>query len=176
MKITRIKCLKAKVSLEDIAADLRLKIADEGFITEVRVVNSSRIDLGLHMKSFVVDTKIHGYNTRHNPHSNPKRTQVPSWDQRVLYNEIVNKCLDKYNISANVTSGCFIIRKGTESMSEYDWHDQKPEWMYHNESRGYYVEEGFDEDAFKERRRQAARERRAKAKQREEQRPHLKLA
>lgn len=175
MKITRIKCLKAKVSLEEIAADLRLKIADEGFITEVRVVNSSRIDLGLHMCSFKIDTKIHGYNTRHSPHSNPKRSSTPSWNQRVTYNEIVNKCLDKYNISANVTSGVFTIRVGSDSKNESDWYDQIPHWMHHNESRGFYIEEGFDEDEFKERRRQAARERRAKAKQREDQRPHLRI-
>jgi hypothetical protein len=165
MKITRIKCLKANVTLEEIAADLRLKIADEGFITKVRVVNSSRIDLGMHMKSFVIDTKIHGYNTRHNPHSNPKRSSTPSWTQRVTYNNIINKCLDKYNISANIKSGPFTIRLGTKSFIENDWYDQKPEYLYHNESRGYLLEEGFDEDEAKKRKSQAAKARREAAKQ-----------
>ena len=165
MRITKITIDGKKIgetNMQALAKVLREKIQEAGFITDVDVVNSSCIKLGLHMKSFIIDTKVHGYNTRHNPYSNPRRTSVPSWNQRVEYNNIVNKCLDKYNISANIKSGCFTIRQGVNSMNESDWHNQVPDWMHHNEMRGWYLEEGFDEDAAKERKRQARKERKLK--------------
>lgn len=142
MKITRIR--SAKAGLDVIASQLQHAIKRAGYISEVRVINSSRIDIGMHMCSFRVDVNVHGYNARYNPHMKYKagyaRTATPTWDQRVDFNNIVNSVLDKFKVSANVKSGDFIIRKGTECMTEDDWFDQKPEWMHHNEMRGFRIE------------------------------------
>ncbi len=141
MKITRIK---SKAGLDVIAAQLQHAIAKAGYISEVKIVNKSRIDIGMHMCSFRVNVAVHGYNARYNPYMNYKagykRTSTPTWDQRVEFNDIVNAVLNKFKASANIKSGPFVIRKGTEAMTESDWHNQKPSYLLENEARGFSVE------------------------------------
>ncbi len=140
MRITRIK----GPMLQLLQSKLQYEITKAGYISDVTIMNTSRIDIGLHMCSFRVNTKVHGYNARYNPHmtykAGYKRTSTPTWEQRVDFNNIVNAVLNKYKVSCNVTSGDFIIRQGTKVFTEYDWENQKPDYMHQNEMRGYRVE------------------------------------
>jgi hypothetical protein len=146
MKLTRIRCKGKKIHndlMHVIGKHLRVTLKNAGFITEYYVINSSRIDLKLRMRSFKIDIGKLGYNASYNPHTEYKvgyrRTCTPTWQQRVDYNNIVNEVLDSFNVSCNIVSGCYTIREGLESMDEYDWQDQKPMWQYHNENRGIYI-------------------------------------
>ena len=148
MKITKIQKNNDKLSQDDLqalATELQYTLFRAGFRTNAKVVNSSRIDLGLHMKSFVIDINKLGYNARYSPYCSSKkgfrRTSSPTWDQRVEYNNLVNEVLTKWAISANVKSGEFTIRQGKDELTEKDWQDQKPSWYYRNEANGYYVAE-----------------------------------
>ena len=67
------------------------------------------------------------------------RTNVPTWNQRVTYNNVVNQVLTFFNVSANVKSGDYTVRHGLEAMTERDWYNQKPMWVTMNEDKGYYV-------------------------------------
>jgi len=182
MRITSIRTkgqLPSTDIILNVERELRRRFAKAGYVTEVNAETRSAIKIGLHMRSFKLDLSKHDRNLRHAPGLPLKLTDVPTWDQRVEFNGIVNAVLNKFKLSANVKSGPFTIRKGTQVFTECDWLDQKPEWITYNECRGYYVE-AVDEKAFVEERRitrlKAQREKRAQAKQREDQRPHLSLA
>lgn len=181
MKVTsiRIKGLKPEdIELQIIQSQLEYRFAKAGFITEVSIVNKTSLKIGLWMKSFKLDTNKWDRNLQINPHLSPKLTTTPNWDQRVSFNNIVNSVLNKFKVSANVKSGPFTIRKGKQTFDKYDWYDQKPEWIRHNEFRGYGVQ-AIDEKHFLECRRielnKKANEKRAQASQRLAQRPHLSL-
>lgn len=116
------------------------KLEVQGFITEAHVLSSSAIKIGLPMRSFRIDVNHIGHNARISQHvSSPKgykRTDVPTWDQRVAFNDTVNALLDKWEIVALVKSGCFTVRdKLKGAHSESDWENQVPSWMgYHGAS------------------------------------------
>ena len=147
MKLTNIRDYQGKKlkpeTLEFIANRLVVLLNEAGFITDCTVVNSSRIDLSYQKKSFVIDTARIGYNARLNPHMNYKkgyaRTQIPTWSQRVEYNNIINEHLDLLKVSCNIKSMHYIIRQGNEAMTERDWEDQKTTWEYLNEDKGFKV-------------------------------------
>lgn len=172
MKITsmrhgRNRALPSTDLILEIERTLRARFKRAGFITEVHAQTRSSLKIGMHMCSFRIDTNVHDRNLRHNPHLPSKLTNVPTWDQRVVFNDIVNAVLNKFRISANVRSGEFTIRKGTECMTENDWSDQKPSWITENECRGYYVEACDEREYVNERRLErlkVARQRRAQAK------------
>jgi hypothetical protein len=136
MRITKIKDFDGSKIGSDGLEVLQLALTnvfkDAGFITEVSIVNSSSIKIGLWMRCFSVDVQKHGYNAIvyknnfMNLKKGYKRTTVPTWDQRVEFNNILNKVLDSHHVSANIKSGPFTIRKGTESMTENDWMHQTP--------------------------------------------------
>lgn len=93
--------------------DKQLKLA--GFITDVNSYNRTTINLGLHMKSFIVDHNLLGYNARldHGYRATIKgftRTSIPTWSQREDYNHIVNNVLDQFDVVCNVKSGEYIVR------------------------------------------------------------------
>jgi len=140
MKLTRIK---SKLPLEKLAFELERAIRAAGYISEAKVINSTRIDIGLHMRSFKVNTAVHGYNASYNPFINYKagfkRTNTPTWDQRVEYNNVINKVLNKYKVSCKIKSGDFIIRDGLISMTESDWMVQKPSYISENELKGFLI-------------------------------------
>lgn len=140
MKITRmnIKGEKLGALLETIKAQLDFEFNLKGFITDVYVVNSQSIKIGLWMKTFKLDTLKHDRNLQVNPYQK-KLTTLPTWDQCVIFNNVVNKVLNKFKVSANVKSGPFTIREGKTCHTEYEWSDQKPLWIYENERRGYYI-------------------------------------
>jgi hypothetical protein len=148
--------------LGTIQAQLEFEFNKKGFITNVYIVNSQSIKIGLWMRTFKLDTLKHDRNLQVNPYQS-KLTSLPNWDQRVIFNNIVNKVLDKFKVSANIKSGPYTIREGLECMTEYDWQDQKPAWVYENERKGYYVI-AVNEKEFiaqrKEKRRLAQKERR----------------
>lgn len=184
MKITSMRHAGAIPSTDlilEIERTLKRRLSKAGFITGVEAMTRTSMKLGLHMRSFKLDLTIHDRNLRHNPHTGTKLTDTPTWDQRVEFNNIVNAVLTKFKISARVRSGAFIIRDGTKAMTESDWHDQTPEYMRHNESRGYYIETCDEREYIKERkelRNRLARERRAQAKaapQAQAARPALSL-
>jgi hypothetical protein len=170
MKITSIR-VKGQLPSTDLILEiertLRRRFARAGFITQVAAQTRSCIKIGLHMRSFKLDLTKHDRNLRHNPHLGAKLTDTPTWQQRVEFNNIVNSVLNKFRVSANVKSGPFTIRAGRQVFTESDWFDQKPGYLRHNESHGYYIEE-CDEHEFLEERRiernRLARERRAAAK------------
>lgn len=108
-----------------------------GFRTDVKWLNSTSIKIGLHKSSFRIDTDKLGYNARigrfvYSP-KGYKRTDTPTWDQRVEFNNIVNDVFDRLRLTAGIKSGCFIIReRDFGRKSERHWEDQTPTWMgYH---------------------------------------------
>lgn len=142
-----MKCLKIRTSsgslpsqslINRVITQLKREFKVAGFKTDVYQLNSTAIKIGLHGCSFRIDTTKHGYNLRLSPH-NTKRTSIPTWDQRVIFNNIVNKVFNKFELSSNITSGPFTIRDGLYNKTEIHWKYEKPEYMYHNELSGYIV-------------------------------------
>lgn len=170
MRITKMRIKGEVPSTEvtfEIERTLRNRLAKAGYITNVNALTRTALKIGLHMRSFKLDLTKHDRNLRHNPYLPSKLTDTPTWDQRVEFNDIVNAVLNKFKVSARVVSGPFTIRDGVKCMNENDWYDQKPAWITHNESRGWYVE-SVNERAFTEERRlernEKARARRAQKK------------
>src|ERR1700684_2985374 len=100
MKITkmRIKGLKPNKDQQiDILLTLASKLDKAGFITQVSIATSSSLRIGLRMKSFVLDVSKHDRNLK----SNTRLTNLPTWHQRVKFNNIVNSVLNKFKVSAN---------------------------------------------------------------------------
>lgn len=143
MKITKIRTKQNEKPsmdvLNSVKTDLNLAFKKAGFITDVYIINNVSMKIGLHMRSFSLDLTKHDRNLQCNPHLNPKLTNLPTWDQRVIFNNLINKVFNKYKLSANIKSGPFTIRKGFESMNENDWYYQRPEHLLENVARGYEV-------------------------------------
>jgi len=117
--------------LELIAERLELELGSKGYITEYTVINSSRIDLKLRGRSFKVNTDKLGYNAKldNSIKHGYRRSNTPTWGQRVDYNNTVNRVLNDYEVSCKVVSGDFTIRNGVVCFDERDWKDQVPYWM-----------------------------------------------
>lgn len=147
MKLTNIRDYNGKKldreTLEFIGQHLVANLKDAGYITEYYVINSSRIDLKLRGRSFKIDIEQLGYNAQLNPYMNYKagyrRTCTPTWAQRVEYNNIINEHLNLRKISCNIKSLHYIIREGTTCFNEFDWENQKKDYEYQNEMRGFRV-------------------------------------
>lgn len=113
MKITRMKLKNDdEWSLNELSHKLKFKLLAKGYITEVDLNNGK---IGMHMRSFKIDTKKLGYNAKinymaSNPKAGYKRTDVPLWEQREEFNHIVNDFFDKHKITANIISGKYLIR------------------------------------------------------------------
>jgi hypothetical protein len=139
MKITKIRKFNKKldwIELSNLNKALQDAIDNAGYISQVRNVNSSRIDVSNNGCSFVIDINKHGYNTRaHNGH----KTRFPTWTQRVEFNNIIQKVLDDNDISCNVTSLHYKIREGLYNYDETDWLAMRKNWEHHNESLGYCI-------------------------------------
>lgn len=104
-----------------------------GFVTEVSHLTKSSIKVGMHKKCFTIDTNKHGYNARFGAYVSTKsgyrRTNIPTWKQRVAFNDILNDILDEFGVSCNIKSGMFTIRDKNGRKNEQYWIDQLPEWM-----------------------------------------------
>jgi hypothetical protein len=120
--------------LDDICEMIVGMTNSRGFITEAQRLTGTALKIGLHMRSFRIDVNKVGHNARISRYVDSpkgyKRTDVPTWDQRVEFNNIVNKIFDKFGLEANIKSGCFTIRdKVKGAHTESDWEDQTPSWM-----------------------------------------------
>lgn len=120
MKITKIRSDNEKLSstkMTVITNELKQAFNKAGFITEVSIVNSSSIKIGMHMCSFRVDTNKLGYNARINSYTvrrckaGYKKTSTPTWTQREEFNHIINNVLDLYKVKANIKSGDYTVRR-----------------------------------------------------------------
>lgn len=120
--------------LEDVCELIVAACERKGFKTDAHRLTGSAIKIGLHMSSFRVITSKLGHNARIGRYVDSpkgyKRTDVPTWDQRVEFNNIVNKLFDKFGLVANIKSGCFTVRdKKKGAHTEDDWDNQTPSWM-----------------------------------------------
>lgn len=93
------------------------RAARVGFIVDAEMEDDSTIDIGLHMRSFRIDVNKIGHNAKLNGqygHKSPKgyiRTDVPTWDQRVEFNNLVNAVFDSHKLIASIISGNYTVRK-----------------------------------------------------------------
>ena len=120
--------IKAEVIFE-----LKRRFKNAGFRTSISVTTSTGLKIGLHMCTFRIDRSIHDRNLRHNPFIGSKLTDIPTWEQRVEFNDIVNSVLNKFKVSGRIRSGPFTIRDGMHAFNENDWTLQKPEYIVINE-------------------------------------------
>jgi hypothetical protein len=130
MKATRIKqvqktgasTLVSESILEAVCAEIVSLTAKVGFITGARVVSKGGISIGIHSRQFRINTAKLGYNARlcGDSPKGYKRVDVPTWDQRVEFNGIVNKVFDRFKLSASIISGNYTVRS-TESGAFYRW-------------------------------------------------------
>jgi len=156
MKITKIRTKKNEIPSTNIILqferELRQQFKTAGFITNVNAETRTGIKIGLRMRSFSLDLTKHSRNLYISPYGD-KLTNLPTWDQRVVFNNIVNKVMNKYKLSGNVKSGPYTIRQGFTVMDEYDWQDQKPDYVYANEMRGHGPIVSVNEKEYLEERR-----------------------
>lgn len=170
MKITKMRIKGKKLNSDEIQVivfSLRARLGRAGYVTNVESLTETSIKVGMHMASFRIDTTVHDRNLYHTPHAEPKLTNLPTWEQRVDFNNIVNAVLNKFKVSANVKSGDYTVRKGDVSMTETDWNAQMPEGQRYAFAQGRFIE-AIDEKSFLEKRRvkrnELARSRRAQAR------------
>ena len=124
MKITKIRIDGKKPTTEQltrIVDQLRNETKAAHFITNVNIVNSSRIDLVLRREHFKIDVLELGYNTLVRFDGKKIRTNKPSHNQRKEYNNIVNKVLDDNNVAAVVRSGPVMVREYGYTYTNLDW-------------------------------------------------------
>lgn len=134
MRITRLRTNEGKKlnagQLQELRNALDSAIAADHFITYVSIINGSRIDTGMHMKSFTVNTDILGkngrvytYSARHSV-KGYVRTNLPTWEQREQHNHTINGVLDRFEYKANIKSGPYDIRKfNTGAITYWGSHD-----------------------------------------------------
>ena len=126
MKVTKMRNEDNKKfpveTLEMIAQALEAAFGQAGFNTYVTVANGSALNISQGGRCFSVDTNKLGYNAIV-PFCNSygftidstgvkgyKRTDIPTWDQRVEFNNILNSVLDRYSVKAEVKAKPFVIR------------------------------------------------------------------
>lgn len=138
MKLTCIRTQTGDKPVDDqisaVENELNNAFSASGFITDV---NLSFGKIGLHMRSFRINTDTLGHNARTSPWGREiagwKKTDVPTWDQRVEFNDIINNVFDRFGWSANIKSGTFHIRsKKIGAFNESDWNDQDRGGFYGN--------------------------------------------
>lgn len=142
MKITKMRTngqVLDESMMMKIMSDLDKRFKKAGYLTNVNEVNSSSIKIGQHMRSFSIDTDMHDRNLQCNPYAQ-RLTNLPYWDQRVEFNDIINDVLNKFKVSANVKSGPYTIRQGERVFNEGDWSNQMPDYIRSNMAKGHYIE------------------------------------
>jgi hypothetical protein len=114
---------------------LDYKFNEAGFLTSVYQLNGTSLNISQGGKCFSVDVSKLGHNARLPYVTNQygtycgikyirgyKKTSLPTWDQRVRFNNILNEVLDFYKVTCNIKSGPFVIRdRKNGSMHECDW-------------------------------------------------------
>lgn len=165
---------------EEYSRLLQGELERAGFITEVTAKTHTQWKIGLHMKCFVIDTDVLGQNIRHSRYKASLvgfvKTNLPTWDERVEFNDIINDFLDRNQLRCNIKSGPFTVRTYEGgARCEYDWRHEIPDWMIHNATLDgvdvLNVIEKQTEDhvaEYKEARRKRNRELRAAKKQQQQ--------
>lgn len=118
MRATCIRMISGKRlslhSFNKLRLELQRQFAKAGFETNIYMISSCSIKIGLHMKSFTIDPNILGYNAKVGRYVNSpkgyKRTTTPLWEQREDFNHIVNDAFDKFGLQANIKSGYYKVR------------------------------------------------------------------
>lgn len=175
MKATKLRYTDGKKLTERMAQEIARVIegdlSNAGFCTDVSAPTHTtlRIAYGSHA-CFVIDTDKRGYNYREDRHRSLvgwKRTAVPTWDERVEFNDALNATLDRLGLRCNIKSGPYTVRCYERGgMDESVWIEEKPYYQCENEERFGTIEKltpEMIEDA-KQKRREIARERRAQQK------------
>jgi hypothetical protein len=151
MKITKLRKITSKgnVKLSDsefneLFKELELRLTNAGLLynTYIEKLNSTSFKISGNSRSFSIDVQKLGYNAQHNPFLNGKgfrRTNLPTWDQRVEFNNIVNAVFTEMNLVANIKSGFYVIRQGSIELKVRDWVQQKPSFQLQNEASGIYI-------------------------------------
>lgn len=174
--------------LTQLCSNVVLWTAVKGFVTRAEVLNSGAIKIGWHMSSFRVNTAWIGHNARVGMYVDSpkgyKRTNVPTWDQRVEFNNIVNAQFDQMKLKAIIKSGCFTIREHESgAWNEGHWEAQTPIWMgYHGaivDGLGRVISEILPEKEAREQcdsdRRETEHRQARNAARRVSKRPQLRL-
>ncbi len=105
-----------QAQLSQIALNLEQKLREKGYSVNIATTGGK-----MTFKNIRLIPDITGYNIS----QLGKRGRILNWDDWVKVNNIVNKQLDRTEISANVSSlgGKFQIRQGKLSMTATDWDD-----------------------------------------------------
>lgn len=122
MQVTSIRKRGKKLDqfeLIELAIKIQKAFDRAGFRTHVRAVGLSGIHISENSKCFTIDPNIHARNAKYLRYRTEvglswKRTLLPTWQQRVQFNNILNQILDKANITASIRSGIFTIRSVRE--------------------------------------------------------------
>jgi len=113
-------------TINNLINTLQVEFNKNHFIVDVVQVSKKRIKLIKHQCQFKINTNVLGYNY----HARTgRRTSVPTWSERVQFNNIINNVLDSFDISADVKSTGFIIRIDKQSFTENDWLNNKPHYL-----------------------------------------------
>lgn len=126
----------------DLERTLARRLEKAGFMTRVEAKTRSCLKIGLHRASFRINKAKLGSNARvQYQYGRSKkgyvRTDVPTWEQRVEFNDIVNDVFDRFKLSARIKSGIFSIRdRKTGRFGEDMWKDQGS--MTHSSRTGRY--------------------------------------
>jgi len=128
MRATNIRIAGKKPTREELAhvADmLRGAYLLAGYVTDVEI-RGAALTISSGMGQFRVDTDRLGYNARlprdswhgfggqGNTIRGYARTDVPTWEQRVEFNNLTNGVLDALNVSATIRSGPFTVRSARD--------------------------------------------------------------
>lgn len=122
--------------LEELSQRLQRQLKRNHFITHCSPIGQSGVKIGLNGKCFTIDVKALGYNGRFLQSwqrkidgVDYKLTNLPTWEERVMFNDIVNDVFDAMKISAAIKSGVFVVRdyvKGRRSESDWQRDALKP--------------------------------------------------
>lgn len=141
MKITNMRLdnpngrLLTRQEIAAVLGDLERAIYRAGFVSNVREISKSGVNIAVSGKTFKINPKFHGYNARVGYYDGRGvvvqkasetgyvKTDIPTWEQRVEFNHLINDVLDKHNVSADVRStGNFIVRsRETGAVRDWKW-------------------------------------------------------
>jgi hypothetical protein len=106
----------------------------KGYRKVIETLPLKSISIGMGFSCFRIIPKIHEYNGRMGHYiDSPKgytRTTVPTWDQRVEFNDLINDIFDAWKLSARIKSGPYLVRsRQTGRRDESDWSSEDPTGM-----------------------------------------------
>lgn len=135
MQITSIRRKGKKLAapqLTALASKIGTALKRAGFDTSV-YVKGAAIAIANGRGCFTIDPAKHGYNVRLGYYNGfgqymaraPKRTTVPTWEQREAFNHLLNDVLDAARITASIRSAGFVVRWSDGRVDEWD----RPLWI-----------------------------------------------